>query len=208
MLGRLQRWLRALARRGTLDRELDDELRFHLERQIESNVAAGMSPEEARLAALRDFGGDQQAKEECRSARGTRFVEELFQDIRYGVRVLLKAPGFTFVAVLTLALGIGATTAIFTMVNSVLLRQLPFKNPERLVWVWSVRAESDARPFTLPEFIDYRDQNRTLEGLAAFTTWSANLTDEGDAERIQGTRVSAHFFRLLGVEPVAGRTLL
>ncbi|HWS88335.1 MAG TPA: ABC transporter permease [Pyrinomonadaceae bacterium] len=208
MLGRLRRWVRALARRGALDRELDAELRYHLERQTESNVAAGMGPEEARLAALRDFGGVQQAREECRSARGTRFVEELLQDARYGVRMLSKAPGFTLAAVLTLALGIGATTAIFTMVNSVLLRQLPFKNPERLVWVWSVRAESDARPFTLPEFIDYREQNRTLEGLAAFTTWSANLTDEGDAERIQGARVSAHFFRLLGVESAAGRTLL
>ena len=135
-------------------------------------------------------------------------LETLWQDCRYGVRVLRRNPGFTTVAVLTLALGIGANTAIFTMVNAVLLRQLPFRNPDRLVWIWSVRPESDSRSFTLPEFIDYRDQNQTFDQLAAFGTWNANLTDAGGAERIQGTRVSANLFQLLGVEALHGRILL
>ncbi len=132
----------------------------------------------------------------------------LWQDLRYGVRVLWKDRGFTAVAVLTLALGIGANSAVFTMVNSVLLRQLPFKDPDRLVWVWSVRPESDARSFTLPEFLDYSRQTQSFEQLSAFGTWNANLTDAGNAERIQGTRVSANLFQLLGVGAMAGRTLI
>jgi putative ABC transport system permease protein len=208
MIGRLGRRLRALVRKQEMERALDEEMRYHLEREIEQNLQSGLTPREACSSALKAFGGVEQAKEECREARGTKFIEELWQDLHYGGRVLLKKPGFTFVVVLTLALGIGATTAIFTLVNSVLLRQLPFKEPERLVWIWSVRQENNSRPFTLPEFIDYRDQNRTFEGLAAFTTWNANLTDAGDAERVQGARVSANFFQLLGVEPLAGRTLL
>ncbi|MGB7922602.1 MAG: ABC transporter permease [Pyrinomonadaceae bacterium] len=208
MLSRLIRGLRALFRRSMVEGELDEELRFHLEKEIEQNIERGMGHEDARRAALLSFGRVEQVKEECREVRGTRFIEELWQDVRYGVRMLVKKPGFTVVALLALCLGVGANTAIFSMVNAVLLRQLPFKNPDRLVWIWSVRQDSDSRPFTLPEFIDYRDQNQTLDQLAAFTTWNANLTDTGDPVRIQGTRVSANLFQLLGVEAVMGRTLL
>src|ERR1044072_2923233 len=111
MLGRLWRRLRALGRRGELDRELDEELRYHLDREVELNVAAGMSPEEARLAALRGFGGLTRAKEECREARGVRLLEDMWQDVRYGLRTFRKRPGFTLVAGVTRAVGIGANAA-------------------------------------------------------------------------------------------------
>jgi putative ABC transport system permease protein len=134
-------------------------------------------------------------------------METLWQDLRYGLRHLARSPGFTTVAVVTLALGIGGSTAIFSIVHAVLLRELPFKEPDRLVWVWSVRPERDDVPFTLPEFIDYQAQNQTLEELAAMSLWSASLTGRGDAERLQGARVSANLFQLLGVNPTLGRTL-
>src|SRR5262245_19855233 len=131
----------------------------------------------------------------------------LLQDLRYGARMLLKSPGFTLIAVITLALGIGANTAIFSLVNSILLRQLPFRQPELLVRVDSRRLASGKYPFTLPDFIDYRDQNQSLSGIAAYTSWSANLADQGEPEQLQGLRISANAFELLGVEAVAGRVL-
>jgi putative ABC transport system permease protein len=131
----------------------------------------------------------------------------LLQDLRYGARMLLKSPGFTLIAVVTLALGIGANTAIFNLVSSILLRQLPFRRPEQLVRVDSRRLASGKYPFTLPDFIDYRDQNQSLSGIAAYTPWSANLTDQGEPEQFQGLRISANAFELLGVEAVAGRVL-
>ncbi len=135
-------------------------------------------------------------------------METLWQDLKYGARQLLRNPGFTSVAVLTLALGIGANSAIFSIVHAVLLRDLPFREPDRLVWVWSVRPDRNDAPFTLPEYIDYRDQTRTLDQLAAIATWNASLTGHGDAERFQGMRVSANAYQLLGIGAALGRTLV
>src|SRR6185503_19998189 len=181
-------------------RELDAELRFHLEKEVEQNLARGMNQEEARLAALRSFGGVEQVKEESRDLRGVRFIEELLQDLRYSLRVLRRQPGFTLTVVITLALGIGANTAIFSVVNAVLLRALPLKHPEEVMWVWSTRTDRDKAPFTLPDFLDYRDQNQTLEQIAAFCNIGLNLTGNQKTERLQAMRVSANLFELLGVD--------
>src|SRR5262245_27712952 len=135
-------------------------------------------------------------------------MDALMQDVRYAVRVVLRSRGFTAAALLTLALGIGGNTAIFTLVNAVLLKQLPFANPQQLVWVWSTRTDRDKAFYSIPNFIDTRDQNQTLDQVAAFANWGASLTDNGDAERVQGVRISAHAFQMLGVEAIAGRTLL
>lgn len=208
LLFKLKRRLRALFRRTQVERELDDELRFHLEKEIEQNVARGMSPDEARWTALRSFGGVERVKEESRDVRGVRFVEEFFQDVRYSLRVLLRKPGFTLTVIITLALGIGANTAIFSVVNAVLLRELPLKNPEEVMWVWSTRTDREKAPFTIPDFLDYRDQNQSLDQIAAFCNVGLNLTGNEKTERLQAMRVSANLFEFLGVEAGVGRLFI
>src|SRR6201991_2480209 len=168
---RLEHWfyivplrLRSLFRRGQVEAELDEELRYHLERQIEVNTAAGMSVEEARYAALRAMHGMDQRKEECRDMRRVRLLEDLWQDFRFSLRSLLKRPGFTAIALLALALGIGANTAIFSLVNAVILRPLPFPESERLVWVFGNVRNGSGRASVAPgDFLDYRHQNKTVE---------------------------------------------
>ena len=134
-------------------------------------------------------------------------MESLVDDVRYAVRRLARTPGFTVVALLTLALGIGANTAIFSVVHGVLLRALPFEDPDRLYVIWSRHTSTDRYPMQLPEFCDYRDQNQTLSSLAGFTNWNHNLTGDGPAERVSGLRVSGGFFETLGARAAVGRTL-
>jgi len=135
-------------------------------------------------------------------------METLLQDLRYSIRMLAKKPTFTLVATITLAIGIGANTAIFSLVNAVLIRQLPFEKPEKLVWIWSTRVDRDKAFFSIPDFVDYRDRTETLEGIAAFANWGASLTGTNEPERMQGVRISANTFQMLGVTAALGRMLL
>ena len=136
--------IRSLFRRGAVEGELDEELRDHIERRTEEGVASGLSVEEARRTALLELGGIEQRKEECRDMRRVRWLEEFFQDIRYGFRLLRKNPGFSAVVILALALGLGANTALFSLFNSVLLAALPVRNPEELVVLNTVNETSNS----------------------------------------------------------------
>src|SRR5205085_12690161 len=128
-------------------------------------------------------------------------------DFTQAIRLHLRRPAFALAAVAVLALAIGAATAVFSLVRAVLLRELPFADPDRLVWMYNARTERDRAPFSIPDLDDYRASNVTLAGLAAFTNWTANLTGPGDAERLEGTRVSGEFFDLLGAAPRIGRAI-
>jgi predicted permease len=190
-----------------MEHELDEELRYHLERDVEQNILDGMSPEEARYAARRSFGGMEQSKEQCRDARGVRLIEDLWQDVRYGVRMLVKKPGFTIVAVATLALGIGANTAIFSLINATLWRQLPVSEPESLVYVYSGNPGSPYSNASYPDYVEFRDQNRVFSGLAAWGGISASLNSNEQTDLITGAIVSGNFFDLIGVRAALGRTI-
>jgi len=198
--------LRALFRRDAVESELDDELRFHFAQQVEKYVSAGVQREEAVRRARLAFGGTEQVKEECRDARGVTFVETLMQDLRYGLRMLRKNPGFTFVAVLTLALGIGANTAIFSVIDSVLLRPLPYKDSSSLVIVWesNTRESSPHNTVAPPDFLDWQSQSDVFAGMTAIVDERDNLTGNGDPEQVIVQLVSVNFFSLLGVNPAIG----
>ncbi|HEX8879277.1 MAG TPA: ABC transporter permease [Candidatus Acidoferrum sp.] len=200
--------LLALFRRRSLDRELDAELRSHLDMAVERNLAQGMSREQARRQALLDFGGLQQTKEIYRERRGLPFLDALFQDLRYAFRMLGKSPGFTSIAILTLALGIGANTAIFSAINAVLLRPLPFPNANRLVFVWATDRQRGIQEdvTSYPNFEDWKAQSKTLEALAAFTTRSAVLSNGERAEMVPAIQGTPGIFELLGSSPELGRT--
>jgi putative ABC transport system permease protein len=213
MLDRLiQLWRRLLFyfRGERFDRELEDEMRFHLQMKEEENLSRGMAPEEARLAARRQFGNVTLAKEGSREMWAFRHLETLWQDLRYGVRVLIKKPGFTVVAVITLALGIGANTVIFSVVNAVLLRPLAYEDPDRLVMVFENNWQKGWARFAVApgNFAEWREQNQVFEQMAAFTGSSFTLVGEGDPQQLQGTRVSANLFALLGAKPALGRDFL
>ena len=205
MAGRLWRRLRALLRRGELDGELEEELRYHLEREAELNVRGGMTPREARRAALREFGGVEQARELCREARGVRMFQDLLQDLRYGVRTLRKQPGFTLVAVLTLALGIGASTTIFSAVNPILFEPLPYPQAERLVSVLETFDNGSRNPGTFGMYRGLSERSRSFDALAVYKAWLPAMNGEEHPERFEGQRVSAEYFRVLGVRPALGR---
>jgi predicted permease len=199
--------LRSLFRRAQVEQELDEELRYHIDRQTEEHIAKGMTPEEARYAALRAIGGIERRKEECRDMRGVNFVENLAQDLRYGARMLLKNPGFTLIAVVTLALGIGANTAIFTLLDKVLIRPLPVEQPNQLV-TFVEGASGTPAIFSYPLYADLRDRNEVLSGLAAYFQQPFSLCDGNATERVVGQIVSGNYFDALGVRPMLGRFFL
>src|SRR5215475_3674241 len=201
--------MRALLRRSEMESELDEELRYHIEQQTEQNIRLGMNPEEARMAACKAFGGVERAKELSRDARGARWPEDLWQDLRFGARMLVKNPGFTLMAVITLALGIGANTAIFSVIRAVLLKPLPYTDPERLFIVWESDAKSGGEfDVRTSHFLAWRDEQQVFAGLAAFQYQDFNLSGGDRPERIQGVLVTANLFPLLGAQPAAGRNFL
>ena len=204
----LRRW-RALTHKDELDEELNEEMRFHLEQDIEQNLLSGMTREDARYAALRSFGGVDQSQEECRSARGVGLIDNVVRDISYSVRVLFKSYAFTIVVVLTLALGIGANTAIFSFANGILLRPLPYPQSDRLAVLEeiAVKENSNSIGVAYPNFLDWREQNTVFEGIAVhFGTSRFAMTAGGSPSEIRGSRVSYGLFEVLRVSPILGRT--
>src|SRR5215472_3583579 len=206
--------LRSFFRRGQLDRDLDTELRSHLEMAFERNVAQGLSPEQARRQALLDFGGLEQTRQSYREARGLPVLDALFHDLRFALRMLRKSPGFTSVAVLTLALGIGANTAIFSLTNQVLLRDLPVPHPEQLVILRSPGpnhghtwgdVDQGAQSFSYPMYKYLRERTTVFSGLLACRSTTVNVSGHGDTQAAHADLVSGNLFETLEVQPELGR---
>ena len=192
--------------RRNWESEMGEELRFHIEQQTAANVAAGMTQEEARRQALLQFGGVEALKEECREEKRGIWLETLWMDVRFGARMLRKSPGFTLVAVLTLALGIGANTAIFSIINGVLLRPLPFRDPGRLVSLRQTEISPGDFPLTGADYLDWQAQNRTLKATTLFDyTHGFNASGAGEPEAAAVVPAQANFFSVLGVQPLLGR---
>src|SRR5215472_13545112 len=201
-------WMERLLRRNEMEKQLNKEMLFHLEQHASELIARGVDPEEARRQARIAIGGPEQMKEECRDARGTRWLEDLWQDLRYALRTFRQKPGFLAVALLTLALGSGATTVMFTVVNSVLLRALPYPDAGRLVVLqektdWSTQW-GDLWAFTYPNYLDCKRQVRSVD-LAASSFLTGTLTEPGDPENISGREISSDFFPTLRVSLFRGR---
>ena len=197
--------LRAIFRAKSMDANLDEELRFHVERQAAKYVNAGLSPEEARRRVRLDFGGATQIAEECREARGAQPLEALLQDVRYGFRTLRKNIGFTSVALITLALAIGANTAIFSVVYGALLRPLPYAEPDRLVVLNETHPRIGTVSVSYLNFLDWRAQNHVFSGMAVMAGVGYNLSGIAQPETIMGQAVSSNFLPLIGVHPLFGR---
>jgi putative ABC transport system permease protein len=205
MWSRFRLWLQAVARRSRMEREMDAELRFHIEALAEDVVRNGVPRDEALRRARLEFGSVERAKEECREARGVNFIEGLLQDLRFGLRMLRKSPGFTSVALLTLAIGIGANTAIFSVVYGVLLEPLPYKDPSKLVLLNETTPKVGSVSTSYPNFLDWRSQSTTLSKIVAVRDTSFSLAGVSQPESITGKAVSPNFLSVLGVRPFLGR---
>lgn len=208
MSSQILRRLRALFRRDVVEAEMNEELRLHFEMVVADGRRRGLSPERARAEALRHFGGMEQVKESYRDARGVRLVEELMLDVRYGLRALRKAPTFTVVVLLTLTLGIGANTAIFSVVRGVLLRDLPYAGVDRLVMLWETDRTSgtDSEGASIPDYFDFVARARSFSSLAAFRPQPLNYVPaQGTPERTSAALVTGNFFTTLGASPTLGR---
>jgi putative ABC transport system permease protein len=202
---RLRSWIAAMLRRSRMESEMDAELRFHLEASAEDLVRRGVPLKEAKRQARLEFGAIDRAKEECRDALGVTFADALARDLRYGARMLHKDPGTTAIAVLTLALGIGANTAIFSAVDALLLRRLPVADPDRLVFCVTLREGVDPFGSSMLEFAAFRERAHTLARSTIAEVRSFNVVGQDEPERIQGAAVQADFLATLGVAPMLGR---
>ena len=209
---RFRSWLRATFQRRVVEREMDDELRFHVETYAEDLMRGGMERGEAERQARLEFGSVGQTKEACREARGVDVLDSFLSDIRYGMRLLRRTPGFAGLAVVTLALGIGATTAVFSLVNAVLLRDLPYRDPGRLVFLYEPIPGIPGVPLegwapVNGDFFTWQEESRSFASMAMFTSGQLNASLGDAAFSATGSRVTADFFRVLGVSPGLGRTM-
>src|SRR5262245_31528171 len=206
MLRKLFHRLRAQLRRGKIEPELDRELQFHLDMETAENVRRGMSEEEARRSARMSFGGVERTKEDYRDIARFRRLEDIWQDLRYGARMLLKTPGFTAATALTLALGIGANTAVFSVVYATLLKPLPYPEAERIYGVEVVIPERNlSLAGRIQDYLEWRKADTAFSSVAALRPGGWNLTGNSEPERVSGAHVSANFFEFLGVPPALGR---
>jgi putative ABC transport system permease protein len=198
--------IRSIGRHGALEQGLDEEIRFHLEQQAEKNLQSGMSPAEARRQALLRFGGREGVKESTRDEIVPALIGDAVRDVRHGFRLLRRAPGFTIASLLTLALGIGATSAIFSVVRTVMLEPLPYRVPERIVAIWETNRGATVRNVIAPaNFVAWRERSRTLEHLGMVGPAAVAMMIDGRPDQIDGLVVSSEVFRALGVQPVLGR---
>lgn len=192
---------RSLFRRSAVDAELSEELRFHLERESAKNEAAGMSREAAWRAALVEFGGAEKFKDECRDARRVNLVQDFAQDVRYGTRVLRKSPAFTLLAVVALALGVGASSVIFSAVNSILLRPLPYRSADRLV----VILNHGRGPIAPANYVDWKAQSKSFESMGAAEYWTPDLTGVDRPSKLWALHITSDILPMLGIPPMSGR---
>lgn len=203
-----RRWsasFRNLFRRAEVEKDLAAEIDSHVQLLTDENLASGLSPEAARRQALVEVGGVEQVKAEVREARAGMWLEQLGQDLRYGVRMLRKSPGFAAMAVFTLALGIGANTAMFSVIDAVLLQSPPFANPARVTVVYQKQPNGKTNLFSTPDYLEWKRQAGPLEQMAAFVGDTHVLGTKDGLERVSGYRGSAEMFNVLGVSPAIGR---
>jgi putative ABC transport system permease protein len=200
--------LRSLFQRRQVDQELDEEIREHVDHLTNGYIAKGLAPQQAREAALREFGGVEQSKENCRDARKVSWIQDLIQDLRFAARMLRKNPEFTAVAVLTLALGIGTNTAVFSLLNGVLLQPLPYRDPSRLALVWEKDDQGHRDNATFATYTDWKAMSKSFEELALYRLWTPTVSGSGGPEQLTGLRVTNNYFRTLGVQPALGRDFL
>ena len=204
-MGALARRLAAIVRRRKLEEDLEAELRSHVEMAVEANLRKGMTPENARREALLNFGGIEQAKELCRDERGLPVLETAIEDVRFGLRMLRRNPGFAAVIVITLSLGVGATTAIFSVVNPILFEPLPYPHAGRIAAIVETGPDGSRGGGTFAMYRQFAERARSLESIAVFRPWRPALSGADQPRRIEGSRVSAGYFHVLGVSPVVGR---
>lgn len=201
--------VRSLFRRPQVDRELDEEFQYHLERQIEENLHRGLAPEEARYAAMREMGPIAKSKEECRDMRRVNYMDDLLRDVRYTGRNLRRSPGFAALAILIMALGIGANTAVFSVVNAVLLKPLAYRDPHRIVTLSNFsRTEATTAvpgPVSIADVQDWHDQSSSFEAMAYYNSRETAVMSGSTAEYARVTSVSPEFFRVFAVQPIFGR---
>src|SRR5271169_894632 len=206
--GTLRLRLRSLFRRNQVEHELSEELQFHLEQKTGEYIASGQTPDEARRTARREFGGLEQSKENCRDARSVSYIQDVLQDLGFGLRMLRSSPAFAIVAILTLALGIGANTAIFSVIHGVLLRPLPFPKQDQLMILFEKNNDGTRSNTSWATFMDWNRLNHSFTGVAAVSFWSPTYVGAHDAETLIGFRVSSTFFDLMGVKLKQGRNFL